>query len=438
MDAPAPTPLRDDRSFWGMTATQFLGAFNDNVFKQLVLLIGVDYVTLRSLDHDPYQTAAQATFAIPFVLFSGFAGWLSDRVSKQRVVVLCKVAEIGVMAAGLLAFVGGTMGSDTLMTLLLLVLSLMSMQSAFFGPSKYGILPELFAEHDLPQANGLIQMTTFLAIIFGTAVVGFAKQLLEEAGLGLWPISAACIALAVLGTLTSLVIRSTPVAHPGLPFCASSLTIDRTTWGMLRSDRTLMGVLLVSSLFWFLGGLLMSTVNAYGKLQLGLKDGPTSLLAASVGVGIAVGCVLAGRLCGQSVRFAIVRRGAWGMALTSGLLCGVYWITSSTELRMWLSALLLTGLGLSAGIFAVPLQVFLQARPPAEQKGRMIGAMNLINWIGILLAAGFYGFCSALFTTAPDAATGEPRSTISWTFAIIAVLLVPIAIWYRPADEPLT
>ncbi len=437
MDAPHPQRLWEDRSFWGMTVTQFLGAFNDNIFKQLVLLIGVDYVTLRQLDHDQYQTAAQAVFAIPFVLFSGFGGWWSDRLSKRRIVVACKIAEIAIMAAGVAAFLAGQMGSDTLMTLLLLVLFLMSTQSALFGPAKYGILPELFARHDLPQANGLIQMTTFLAIIFGMAVVGLAKQALQDAHLGLWPISAACVGIAVIGTLTSLMIRPTPVAHPGLPFRTSSLFIDRQTWSMLRSDRALMGVLLISSLFWFLGGLLMPTVNAYGKLQLGLKDGPTSLLAASVGVGIAIGCLVAGRWSRATIRFTMVRRGAWGMALCSALLASVYWVTTSTGLRTWASAILLMGLGFSAGLFAVPLQVFLQARPPAGQKGRMIGAMNLINWIGILLAAGFYGVCSTLFTRAPIAAGGDPQSHISWTFAVIAALLLPLLVWYRPPDQPL-
>ena len=103
----------------------------------------------------------------------------------------------------------------------------------------------------------------------------------------------------------------------------------------------------------------------------------------------------------------------------------------------WTSSILLIGLGVSAGFFAVPLQVFLQARPPKEQKGRMIGAMNLVNWIGILLAAGFYGLCSDWFTEVATIKGQPPVSHISWTFALVAGMLIPVALFYRPADQPL-
>ena len=429
--------LSRDRSFWGMTVTQFLGAFNDNVFKQLVLLICVDYVTLRSLDHDPYQTTAQGLFALPFVLCSGFAGWMSDRLSKRRIVVLCKVAEIGVMLAGLIAFFTGTMGEDGLLNTLFAVLFLMGLQSAFFGPSKYGILPELFHEDDLPAVNGIVQMTTFLAIIFGLAFCGFLKQWLTDAGLSLSYISMICIGIALAGTSTSLLIRPTPIAQPGLPLKPSSFAVDARTWNLLWSDRPLLVVVLVSSLFWFLGGLLLPAINAYGKQQIGLNDFHTSVLNACVGFGIAAGCALAGKLSRHTIRFGLVTRGAWGIVVTAALLSAVPFLTEDPERAEAFSALLLTGLGVSAGFFAVPLQVFLQARPPKEQKGRMIGAMNLVNWIGILLAAGFYGLCSSWFT---EVATikGQPAvSHISWTFALVAGMLLPVALLYRPPDQPL-
>jgi acyl-[acyl-carrier-protein]-phospholipid O-acyltransferase/long-chain-fatty-acid--[acyl-carrier-protein] ligase len=420
-----------------MTATQFLGAFNDNVFKQLVLLICVDYVALRGLDHDPYQTTAQGLFALPFVLFSGFAGWLSDRVSKRRIVVLCKAGEIGVMLAGLIGLMTGTMGEDGLLNALLAVLFVMGLQSAFFGPSKYGILPELFHEDDLPVANGVVQMTTFLAIIFGLAFCGFFKQWLTDAGHSLSYISMICIGIALIGTLTSLLVRTTPIARPGLPLQTSSFAIDARTWKMLWTDRPLLVVVLVSSLFWFLGGLLLPAINAYGKQQIGLDDFHTSFLNACVGFGIAAGCVLAGKLSRHTIRFGLVSRGAWGIVVTAALLSAVPFTTDDPRLAEALSAVLLTGLGVSAGFFAVPLQVFLQARPPKEQKGRMIGAMNLVNWIGILLAAGFYGLCSDWFTEVAKIKGGRPISHISWTFALVAGMLLPVALFYHPPDQPL-
>lgn len=431
-------PLSKDRAFWGLTATQFLGAFNDNLFKQLVLLLCVDYVASQQLRHDPYQTTAAGLFALPFVLFSGFAGWLSDRVSKRRVIVLSKVAEIVVMACGVGAFLFGSPGSETLIRLLLAVLFVMGLQSAFFGPSKYGVLPEMFRDRDLPAVNGAVQMTTFLAIIFGTAVCGIGKDRLEDAGLGLWPLSLACVGIAAVGTLTSLLVRPLPAAQPDLPFSPSSLAIDRHTSRMLRDDRPLLTALLISSLFWLMGGMLQPAVNAFGKLQLGLRDSATSLLMAGIGFGIAVGCALAGKLCGARINFGIARLGAWGVTLTALGLAAVPWVTSTPTMAAWIAGGLLTTLGLCGGLFAVPLQVFMQARPPAGQKGRMIGAMNLINWIGILLSAGIYGVCASLFTRPSSTAGGAPISTISWTFAVVAAMMLPIALFYRPADQELS
>jgi acyl-[acyl-carrier-protein]-phospholipid O-acyltransferase/long-chain-fatty-acid--[acyl-carrier-protein] ligase len=431
-----PTLYRD-RAFWGMTATQFLGAFNDNVFKQLVLLLCVDYKDLLQLDKDPYQTTASAMFALPFVMISGFAGWLSDRSSKQKIVVWAKVAEIIVMLAGMAAFLSAPIHSAPLLYALFAVLFLMAAQSAFFGPAKYGILPELFHEHDLPRANGMIQMTTFLAIIFGMAVCGVAKKNLTQAGLGLWIVSAGCVAIAVVGTLTSLYVRPTPVARPNLPLTARSFGVDRSTWGLLRGDRELTRVLLISCLFWFLGGVLIPVVNAFGKSQMGYDDDVTSVLAALLGVGIAVGCVVAGKLSHEQISFHLVHYGAYGMfALLLGLAL-LPLVPLPPTVLAYPAGLLLLGLGYSAGIFVVPLQVFLQARPPADRKGRMIGTMNLANWIAILFAAGFYGLCSKLFTLAPDAPGENPRSVISWTFAVMAVLILPVAVTFRPPDERL-
>ena len=422
-EAPRP-PLSRDRAFWGMTATQFLGAFNDNVFKQLVLLICAGYVVEHQLESDPYQTIAQAMFAVPFVLFSGFAGWLSDRNGKRTIIVLCKIAEIAVMAVGVAMFLLGEPGSLTLIVLLMAVLFLMATQSAFFGPAKYGILPEMLDGEDLPAANGVIQMTTFLAIIFGTAAAGFSKQWFEER---LWAVSGLCVMIAVVGTATSLFIRRTRVADPDTPLSASSLAIDRETWEMLMSDRTLRGVLLVSSLFWLLGGVTLPLLNTFGKSQMGYPDDRTSILAACVGIGIAAGCAIAGKLSKKKINFHLATVGAWGMVATFSGMAVLPQLGLPGETTEWAARLVLVAVGVFSGLFAVPLQVYLQAKPPQDQKGRMIGAMNLVNWIGILMAAGVYFLCTKTFS--PE--------NISWTFLVLAAAMLPIALFYHPRDERL-
>ena len=421
-----PTLTRD-RSFWGMTATQFLGAFNDNLYKQLVLLICLDYVRLRELSSDPYQMWAQGLFSLPFVLFSGFAGWLSDRTSKRTIVVWSKVAEIAVMAAGLVVFMMLTFGSDEYIYGLFAVLFLMGAQSAFFGPAKYGILPEMLRERDLPLANGVIQMTTFLAIIFGTAACGVFKDQLGSEGSSLWPISLACVGIAAVGTWTSLAVRRTPIAEPGLRFRIECLAIDSPTIAMLRSDRMLLGALAATVLFWFLGGVVLPTVNALGKQQLGLGDTFTSIMTACIGLGIAFGCIGAGAASRHRVAFGLVRLGAWGMFVMFACLAALPSMGLESRRIGFVAAPCLALMGVFAGVYAVPLQVFLQSRPPIEQKGRMIAAMNLCTWIGILASAVFYGLCSKLFTNA----------SISRTFVVLAVLILPIALFYRPKSAEL-
>ena len=481
---PGDAPLSGDRSFWGMTVAQFLGAFNDNVFKQLVLLICLDY---KLATGDDRQGAALAIFAVPFVLLSGVSGWLADRWPKRAIVVGCKALEIGVMALGAAAFWLGGDSLGRLLALLFGVLTLMSVQSAVFGPSKYGILPELFRGNQLPRVNGLVQMTTFLAIIFGTVAAGKLKeafatglaadvaagdpaaaarfagldelqgpalQRLRDAlnaelavGLGpLWKVSLVCVGIAVVGTLAALLIRKTPTAEPGLPFDVSSLAIHRSLWALLKRDGTLTGVLLVSSLFWLAGGLVQPAVNGLGKVQLGGGETLPSYLNACVGFGIAAGCVLAGRLSGGRVRFGLVRLGALGVFAAGLGVAGVVWNGVPGPVRAFGGAIeawplwpLMFLLGVAAGLFAVPLQVFLQVRPPEALKGRMIGAMNFCNWVGIVASAGLYAALAGLVDGPnPPPVPGAADPDARYHLAVLAagVILLPVALFYRPTASP--
>ena len=462
---PIRPPTRDptlwhDPAYHGMNFTQFFGAFNDNLFKQLVLLICVSYAA----NGQDYQQYASALFALPFVLFSGFAGFLADRISKQKIVVAMKIAEIAVMLAGFAAFYS-TWGR---LAWLMCVVFLMGTHSAFFGPSKYGILPELFRESDLPRVNGMIQMTTFLAIICGAALAGFIKEWNANR---LWIGSALCIAVAVVGTMTSLLVRRTPVARPGLPFTPGALFISAETWRMLRSDRPLFNVLLVSTLFWFLGGVIQPAANAFGVRQLQYGDARTSAMVVCMAIGIMVGCLWAGRASVGKFRRGMVTLGAWGIV---GSLSGLAFLSagegtvisaesasaadskkgsvsqssaaessaspvdsegeSFTSVLVpssrfeWIARGLLVGVGLFAGFFYVPLAVLMQARPPAALKGRMIGAMNLLNWIGIVIAAVFFG-------AAEYVCESVLRVRVCWIFGMCALVMLPVALFYRPRIE---
>lgn len=419
MSAEPQAPYTRDRAFWGMTATQFLGAFNDNIFKQLVLLLCTAYVVKIAARGDSWQALAQAAFALPFVLFSGLGGYLSDRFSKRTIVVSCKVGEIVVMGCGAASLL--LIPADSRAGLLALcgVLFLMGSQSAFFGPAKYGILPEMLREEDLPAANGLIQMTTFLAIIFGTVLAGQSVVAFRAT---LWVVTAMCVAIAVTGTLTSLLVRRTPIAQPELRLTTDALWINCDLRSLLRSDRLLLQVLLISTLFWFLGGAVIPAVNGFGEFNLKLGEDRTSLMAAMMGIGIAIGCPVAGLVSRGRIRFGLVRVGAAGIFLSLGTVSAAPHLGLSVAQVEQLCRGALVCLGFFGGLFAVPLQVFLQTRPPKSQKGRMIGSMNLVNWIGILVAALFHMISASVF--------GKGASI---SFVVLGLMILPIAIWFRPA-----
>ncbi len=447
--------LRSDKTFWGLLVTQFLGAFNDNVFKFLVMFLCTDRAKSNPLDD--WQGYALIAFASPFVFFSGISGYLGDRYSKTKIIFVSKVLEIVVMGAGLLVF-WLTDPSRLQLALLLVVLFLMGAQSTLFGPSKYGILPELYAKNRLPGINGWFLMTTFVAIIGGVAAAGALKDALPN----LISVQWVCVLIAVIGTLTTLPIRKLPAAEPHLTFNPSSLFIDPETRQALRQLPRLFTALVYSSIFWFVGGVFQPSVNAMGKLQYGLSDSATGQLSATTAIGIAIGSVLAGYLSRSRFRASLVRVAAVGMVICMGLLAipgekhslvteelttaDTVLVTpdvSSAESRPTTSsqylrlpyvsltgaALLLVGAGLFAGLFSVPLQVYIQAMAPEHLKGRMIGAMNLINWIGIALSGAFYEISNQILVR-----IGASPNAI---FGAIATVILMAAVTFPMRDESL-
>ena len=487
IDFDALPPLSKDPSFWGMGVAQFLGAFNDNLFKQLVLLlsfvplgfdkigelpgtslflfgaplalamivpsVGPMFIMLGVAAFEQGQASdrqglAGIVFAAPFILTTGYAGYLADRYRKRSIVVACKLAEVIIMAAGAVAFT--IYSRDQSLAPLYVVLFLMGAHSGFFGPAKYGILPEMLRPSDLSRANGLLLTTTFMAIILGTFVAG---QLLGNFRDQLWVGSAACISVAVAGTIAALFVRKLPAADPNLPFDVSALTVPHEMRALLRQDRPLWLALLVSSAFWLLAGMVMPAVNSLGMLDHMAGAKSTSLLVAVVSIGIAIGGSVGGILSGDKVDFRVMRVGCWGMVVCLFLLAVPTWdgaraadvaanvaaggwfagLPRMGESPQWLgypgSMITLVFLGVFTGCFAVPLQVFMQSRPPEGKKGRMIAVMNLANWVGILLAGVIYEVLSRVIEGAH-----WPRCTM---FIFIGAITLSIAMFYHPKTEEL-
>jgi MFS family permease len=416
-------PLNRDPSFWGMAATQFLGAFNDNLFKQLILLLATPTAAeLLAGTGKDHQSMATNVFAIPFLLFSGFAGYVSDRISKRSIVVIAKCAEVIIMLLGFIGFWWyGVVGFNGMM----LVLFLMGVHSAFFGPAKYGILPEMLRPSDLPKANGVFLMLTFLAIILGTAAAGY---LLMYTGGRVWIGSLICVGIATAGVVTAIFVRPLPVAKPNLRMTVSSWLVPPEILRLLWNDTQLFFAILVVSIFWMVGVIVVSTVNAVGITQLGLDEGSTSLMTTSISLGIAVGCLLGGYWSRDRVNRTVVSIGLWGMIAMLGVL-SLRGGDHQHLLGYRGSFPILILLGLFTGLFVVPVQVIVQSRPPRDEKGRVVATMNQLTWIGVILGSLIYG-ASIHFLDR----IGGPRNTV---FAVTAILMLPVAIFYHPKDEKL-
>lgn len=429
-DSHFPTPSGrspwGDGSFWGMVLTQFLGAFNDNLYKQAILLLMIA-VPIGGKDWN-LQSLATFCFSVPFILFSGYAGYLSDRYSKWLVIFLSKVAEIVVMGLALaLFFVKGEAETDVLLAALFSVVAfLMGAQSTFFGPGKYGILPELFTDRNLPMVNGVILMTTFLAIILGTVLAGV---MLEKMPKEPWVIGLACVAIAIVGTATTLPVRRRPGASPQLKFAVDELAIPSDMRKLLRQDCPLLSAVTVSSVFWMGAAVAMLAVNDLGKLQLKVGDAKTSYLVGIISVGIAVGGALGGFLSKGRFRVDFLAIGAWGMTVCLVLLAIPFANQDRHLLQFWGSFVVLGLLGGFVGLFAVPLQVFMQMRPPAALKGRMIATQNLLNWIGITCASLVHFLGDQL-----NHALGWPHCAM---FGVTALLVGGIAVLYHPKEVSL-
>lgn len=436
--------LATNRSFWGMLLTQFLGAFNDNVYKQLVLLMAMPVTVVAAnaaagaAAPAPQQQGvdmqgwATFVFSLPFVLFSGYAGYLSDRFSKTPIIVYSKVAEIAVMILGLFAFLFydyfGFYGTWT-------VLFLMATQSTFFGPGKYGILPELFHPKALARANGLMVMTTFLAIIFGVVFAGkLYDQLVPKAAPPalpsfklLWIGSLVCIAIAVVGTLTSLMVRKLKPAQPDAIFTWDNLAISHDIQKLLKSDRPLLLALLVSCVFWMVSSMAMPTVNRLGDGPLALTKEQTGVLVGLIAIGIMLGAPLGSFLLRFTTSKVLVTTGLWG--IVAFLIALSLWTGNGTPLLGDTGCrIALVGIGISAAIYSIPLQVFLQERPPDELKGRMIATMNQGNFLGMMISGPIY----QLFEWISIAL----KIPINSVFLMIALLVLPLAIFYRLETSP--
>ena len=366
------------RGFWSLIITQFQGAFSDNALKTLVTFIGLN-LAATTKQRESIVPLIGILFSMPFILFSMAGGFLADRLSKRTVTIGVKIFEIGIMGFAFFAL------WREHLPMAMAAVALMGVHSAFFGPSKYGLLPELLPEKKLSWGNGILELGTFMAIITGGAIGG----LLYEGFKGRHQLSAlVLLALAGVGLGCSLAITRVPPANPSKKFRVNFLGDLWTQIRTIRRDRVLWLAVLGNVYFSFVGALVLQNAILFGTDTLAVGEIRTSYLQVALAVGVGLGSFAAGHLSGGKIEYGLVPLGSIGLSVFSATL-------ASPTLTYGGALLHLALLGFFGGFFIVPICAIMQHRPARGERGAVLAAGNLLSFVGIALASGVFWVLTA-------------------------------------------
>ncbi len=421
-----------ERRFLPFFSAQALGAFNDNLYKNVLIILATYHAsTYTHLAPEVLTNIAGGLFILPFVLFSGVAGQLADRYDKARVLRIIKGCEILIMAT---AGVGFAMHS---IEILLAALFMMGMHSTFFAPAKYGLLPEVLADNELVGGNALIEMGTFVAILLGTLAAGLLASH-DEIHL----ITLGLIATAAAGFLCSLAI-------PTLQSAAPTLCIDwrpwTSTWDNIRAARESKSVflsILGISWFWFYGALLLAQLPLYSKDVLGGSEQVVTLLLVVFSAGIGIGSLLCERLSGHQVEIGLVPFGSIGLTvfaidlffasphrIASTSFTALQFVHQSGSMRTLIDLGLI---GVFGGLFIVPLYALVQQRSRRAVMSRVIGANSILNAVFMVVAAGLGAIALQAGMTIPQLllATGILNAGVAlYIYTLVPEFLLRFIAW---------
>jgi 1-acyl-sn-glycerol-3-phosphate acyltransferase len=368
------------RRFGPFFGVQFLGALNDNLFKNTMLIMFA-FRAATEAESGLLTNLAAGLFILPFFLFSGVAGQLSDKFDKAKIMRTVKAAEIGIMLIGSLGFFTGHT------VLLFITLFLMGVHSAFFGPAKYSILPQHLKENELMTGNALVEMGTFLAILTGTLAGG-----LLAGNHNTTAISVGIISVAIVGYLASLKIPAAPSVAPDIKLNWNPITQTAALTRIIRKKPALFNSVLGISWFWYFGATLLAQLPNFTRHILHGNETVVTLFLSIFSLSIGIGSMLCAKLSRGEIELGLVPLGAFGMTLfcadlsyisyppadytlmgAGALLHGPY---LSSALRVMFD---LGMIGISASLFIVPLYALIQTRADEESRSRVIAANNIFN-----------------------------------------------------------
>ncbi|WP_127716327.1 MFS transporter [Halobacteriovorax sp. HLS] len=398
--------LMKDKRFLPAFWTQFWGAFNDNVFKNaLIILITYKSFSISSFSSEQMVALCGGIFIVPFFVFSAFAGQIADKFSKNKLMFWIKCLEVVVMIFGSIGFLSENI------YLLMMSLFLMGLQSTFFGPVKFSILPELINDDELIQGNALIEMGTFLSILIGTIVGGLIISIPDT---GKMYVSITVIILALVGTFFSKKVQNLSPVNPELKL---EIGFFRPTFNILKigkKEKSVWLSILGISWFWFLGAVLLSIFPVYVKDVLSGTQEVVTLLLALFSIGVAIGSMLCEKLSKERLELGLVPVGSIGMSIfiidlffvgmldSSGLnevITVSKFISYAISYRIMFDILMFS---IFSGLFIVPLYTLIQQRSDDSVRSRIIACNNIMNAlfmvIGSLVLTYFYSLDYAIPT----------------------------------------
>ena len=407
--------------------TQFLGAFNDNLFKSaLVTLITFDLAAKYGLNAPVLITVVAGLFILPFFLFSSLAGQISDKYEKSQLIRIIKLVEIILMVLTAAAF------HYVQLWWLIALLFLMGAQSTFFGPLKYSVLPQLLREDELVAGNGLVNAGTNVAILTGTLCGG----LFIMSPLGRYYISAGIVGVAAAGYIASRFIPVLPASSPELKI---DRNLFRSTWQLITypvPNRPVFMSIIGISWFWFLGSVFLAQFPSFAKDIVGGDEQVSTLFLVVFTVGIGFGAtfcnkLLGGRVSGKYVPGSLIAISVFIVMLyfvspsqaAGGALSGVGAFLSSG--RSWLIILSMFLIAASGGLYSIPMYAMMQNLTPETHMARTIASLNIIDSLGMVIAAALM---SAMI------AAGMSINAVFLSMAFINLLMLPLTLKIARTD----
>ncbi|MGY0616317.1 MFS transporter [Vibrio sp. FJH11] len=405
-----PSLLRQ-RKFLPYFITQFFGAFNDNIFKNVLLLfVAFAGTSALPVSSNLFINLAAGLFILPFFLFSASAGVLADKYEKSWFIRKVKLFEIAIMVLGAIGFITESYG------VLLLLLFLMGTQSAFFGPVKYALLPQNLNEKELVPGNALVEAGTFIAILIGTLGAGIIASS-ENAKY----LAAFCVVLfALLGYLSSRFIPFSAASAPDLTFRWQPYKQTKHTLSICKSDRVVFQSIMAISWFWFLGAAYLTQFPNFTKVYLNGTESAVSFLLALFSVGIALGSLICNWISNHRIEVGVVPIGALGITIFGYLMATSVpselpqFHTFGEFIRysdFWPLFFYLLMIGVSGGLFIVPLYALMQHRAKETERAQVIAGLNIFNSLFMVGSAVLGIVCLSVL-----------EMTIPQLFALLAVL----------------